>query len=57
MPVPEKLAIKGVVQLTALDQAPIRRLRQVETGTGDDTDDEADDTEAGDDGCRPRHRY
>ena len=32
----EKLAIKDVVQLTGLDQATVRRLRHVETGTGDD---------------------
>ena len=35
----EKLAIKDVVQLTGLDQATVRRLRQVETDTGDDSDD------------------
>jgi hypothetical protein len=33
----EKVAIKDVVQLTGLDQATVRRLRQVETDTGDDT--------------------
>lgn len=32
----EKLAVKDVVKLTGLDQATVRRLRQVETDTGDD---------------------
>ena len=32
----EKLAIKDVVQLTGLDRATVRRLRHVETDTGDD---------------------
>lgn len=36
----EKLATKDIVQLTGLDQATVRRLRQVETGTGDDADDD-----------------
>lgn len=34
----EKLAVKDVVKLTGLDQAMVRRLRQVETVTGDDSD-------------------
>ncbi len=34
----EKLAVKDVVKLTGLDQATVRRLRQVETDTGDDSD-------------------
>lgn len=38
--VAEKLAIKDVVQLTGLDQATVRRLRQVETDTGDGSDDD-----------------
>ena len=41
----EKLAVKDVVQLTGLDQATVRRLRQVETDTGDDSD--ASDGDAG----------
>jgi len=32
----EKLAVKEIVQLTGLDQATIRRLRQVGADTGDD---------------------
>ena len=35
----EKLAIKDVVQLTGLDQATVRRLRQIEIDTGDDSAD------------------
>lgn len=34
----EKLAVKDVVKLTGLDQATVRRLRQVETDTSDDSD-------------------
>ena len=34
----EKLAVKDVVKLTGLDQATVRRLRQVETDIGDDSD-------------------
>lgn len=33
----EKLAVKEIVQLTGLDQATIRRLRQVDADTGDDS--------------------
>ena len=40
----ERLAVKDVVQLTGLDQATIRRLRQL------DTDDGEDDGDAGDEG-------
>ena len=40
----EKLAVKDVVQLTGLDQATVRRLRQVETDTGDDADASDGDT-------------
>src|SRR3954453_18188393 len=32
----ERLAVKDVVQLTGLDQATVRRLRQLETDTNDD---------------------
>ena len=32
----EKLAVKDVMQLTGLDQATVRRLRQLETNTNDD---------------------
>lgn len=42
----ERLAVKDVVQLTGLDQATIRRLRQLDTddddGEGDDAGDEGD---------------
>lgn len=34
----EKLAVKEVVQLTRLDQATVRRLRQIETDATDDSD-------------------
>lgn len=33
--VAERLAVKEVVQLTGLDQATVRRLRQLETDAGD----------------------
>lgn len=33
----EKLAVKDVVKLTGLDQATVRRLRQVETDIGDES--------------------
>ncbi|MBC7631034.1 hypothetical protein [Aeromicrobium sp.] len=32
----ERLAVKDVVRLTGLDQATVRRLRQLETDTNDD---------------------
>ena len=32
----ERLAVKDVVQLTGLDQATVRRLRQLETDSNDD---------------------
>lgn len=43
----ENLAIKDVVQLTGLDQATVRRLRQVETDTGDDSADDTDEDVGG----------
>jgi hypothetical protein len=40
----EKLAVKDVVQLTGLDQATVRRLRQLDTGDNKtDEDNETDD--------------
>jgi hypothetical protein len=44
----ERLAVKDVMQLTALDQATVRRLRQLETDSNDDdagTTGEGADTE------------
>lgn len=35
----EKLAVKEIVQLTGLDQATVRRLRQVDADTGDESAD------------------
>jgi hypothetical protein len=41
----ERLAVKDVVQLTGLDLATVRRLRQIETDTSDDVDTTADDAD------------
>jgi len=41
--VAEKLAVKDIVQLTGLDQATVRRLRQLETDTDDDSDGTVED--------------
>lgn len=53
--VTEKLAVKDIVQLTGLDQAAVRRLRQLDTdasggagGDGDDGKDAGDAAEAAD---------
>ncbi|MBS42869.1 MAG: hypothetical protein CMH83_06860 [Nocardioides sp.] len=35
----ERLAVKDVMQLTGLDQATVRRLRQLETDSNDSNDD------------------
>ena len=35
----ERLAVKDVIQLTGLDQATVRRLRQLETDSNDANDD------------------
>jgi hypothetical protein len=45
----EKLTVKDVVQLTGVDQATVRRLRQLETDTNDGigTTAETDDDEMG----------
>lgn len=45
--VTEKLAVKDIVQLTGLDQATVRRLRQLDTEAGR-ADDGADGKDVGD---------
>jgi hypothetical protein len=44
----EKLAVKDVVQLTGLDQATVRRLRQLDT---DEEETDHDDVDAGAEGA------
>jgi hypothetical protein len=41
----ERLAVKDVVQLTGLDQATVRRLRQLETDTSDGVGTTAEDAD------------
>jgi hypothetical protein len=43
----ERLAVKDVMQLTGLDQATVRRLRQLGPDTNDDSDEEVGSTGEG----------